>query len=174
VYCPREELSLSHCAWVKRGLVESLISERLRVKNPRRWWDLRTGAALPRGSEADTTQRGRVRIRHPSGWTIECAVSDGVMVVGIDVGGCDAAPCGGVKVYLTGTVDMKGPATVGGAGARRDAAGSFRAGRRCMCSLDFVYDLAEDSGLDRNGFCVWWKKSRAMRVGGGDFAGRGG
>jgi hypothetical protein len=72
-YCREKDLSMHQWSWVKRALVrKGVISERRRVD--------RSQAAgfvpvriVPAATMATTTATTVCRIRHPSGWTIECA-----------------------------------------------------------------------------------------------------
>jgi hypothetical protein len=65
-YCRDKDLRLHQWAWVKRVLVrKGVISERRRVEDPKAV----VGFAPVRVAPAATG----CRIRHPSGWTIECA-----------------------------------------------------------------------------------------------------
>jgi hypothetical protein len=68
-YCRDKELRLQQWAWVKRVLVrKGVISERRRAQRPKAV----VGFAPVRVAATATTMTG-CRIRHPSGWTIECA-----------------------------------------------------------------------------------------------------
>ena len=78
-YCREEELSLHQWAWVKRVLVrKGVISERRRVELKAVVGFAVVGFAPVHVAPAAATMttpavaRG-CRIRHPSGWTIECA-----------------------------------------------------------------------------------------------------
>jgi len=72
-YCREKHLSMHQWTWIKRALVrKGVISERRRVD--------RSQAAgfvpvriVPAATMATTTATTVCRIRHPSGWTIECA-----------------------------------------------------------------------------------------------------
>jgi hypothetical protein len=70
-YCREKELSLHQWAWVKRVLVrKGVISERRRVEEPKAAVGFASVRIAP---AAATTATTGCRIRHPSGWTIECA-----------------------------------------------------------------------------------------------------
>jgi hypothetical protein len=75
-YCREKELSLHQWAWVKRVLVrKGVISERRRVEEPKAvvgFAPVRIAAAAATLTTTATAATG-CRIRHPSGWTIECA-----------------------------------------------------------------------------------------------------
>lgn len=73
-YCREKELSLHQWSWIKRVLVrKGVVSERRRVERPKAvgFAPVRivAAAAMPTTTAAATG----CRIRHPSGWTIECA-----------------------------------------------------------------------------------------------------
>ena len=72
-YCREKELSLHQWTWIKRALVRKGV-----IDGRRRTERSKAGAfcqcALPRLPTMTTTTAAPVcRIRHPSGWTIECA-----------------------------------------------------------------------------------------------------
>jgi hypothetical protein len=67
-YCREKELSLHQWAWVKRVLVrKGVISERRRVEEPKAVVGFAPVRVAPAAAATGC------RIRHPSGWTIECA-----------------------------------------------------------------------------------------------------
>ena len=75
-YCREKELSLSQWAWVKRVLVrKGVISERRRVEEPKAVAGFAPVRVAPAAATMTTTAATTTwcRIRHPSGWTIECA-----------------------------------------------------------------------------------------------------
>jgi hypothetical protein len=75
-YCREKELSLHQWAWIKRVLVrKGVVSDRRRMEGPKA-----VGFApvciVPAAAMTTTTAAAAAtgcRIRHPSGWTIECA-----------------------------------------------------------------------------------------------------
>ena len=74
-YCREKELSLHQWAWIKRVLVrKGVVSERRRMEGAKA-----VGFApvriVPAAATMTTTAAAATgcRIRHPSGWTIECA-----------------------------------------------------------------------------------------------------
>ncbi len=75
-YCREKDLSLGQWAWVKRVLVrKGVVSERREVEGAK---TKAVGFAPVRVSPAAATTTMTAatmvcRIRHPSGWTIECA-----------------------------------------------------------------------------------------------------
>jgi hypothetical protein len=75
-YCREKELSLHQWAWVKRVLVrKGVISERRRVEEPKAVVGFAPVRIAPAAATLRTTATAAAgcRIRHPSGWTIECA-----------------------------------------------------------------------------------------------------
>ena len=74
-YCREKELSLHQWAWVKRVLVrKGVISERRRVEGPKAVVGFAPVRVVPAAATLTTTAAATgCRIRHPSGWTIECA-----------------------------------------------------------------------------------------------------
>ncbi len=75
-YCREKELSLHQWAWVKRVLVrKGMISERRRVEEPKAVAGFAPVRVVPGATTMTTTATAATgcRIRHPSGWTIECA-----------------------------------------------------------------------------------------------------
>jgi len=75
-YCREKELSLHQWAWVKRVLVrKGVISERCRVEEPQAVVGFAPVRIAPAAATLTTTATAATgcRIRHPSGWTIECA-----------------------------------------------------------------------------------------------------
>jgi hypothetical protein len=74
-YCREKELSLHQWAWVKRVLVrKGVISERRRVEEPKAVVGFAPVRVAPAAATMTTTAAATgCRIRHPSGWTIECA-----------------------------------------------------------------------------------------------------
>jgi hypothetical protein len=71
-YCREKELSMHQWTWIKRALVrKGVISERGRVERSKAvgFAPVRIAAATMTTTAAATG----CRIRHPSGWTIECA-----------------------------------------------------------------------------------------------------
>ena len=69
-YCRDKELRLSQWAWVKRVLVrKGVISERRGAERPKAV----VGFAPVRVAPTAAATTTGCRIRHPSGWTIECA-----------------------------------------------------------------------------------------------------
>ena len=73
-YCREKELSLHQWAWVKRVLVrKGVISERRRVEEPKAVVGFVPVRVVPAAATMTTTVAAGCRIRHPSGWTIECA-----------------------------------------------------------------------------------------------------
>jgi hypothetical protein len=75
-YCREKELSLHQWAWVKRVLVrKGVISERHRVEEPKAVVGFAPVRIAPAAATLTTTATAATgcRIRHPSGWTIECA-----------------------------------------------------------------------------------------------------
>ena len=74
-YCREKELSLHQWAWVKRVLVrKGVISERRRVEGPKAVVGFAAVRVAPAAATITTTAAVTgCRIRHPSGWTIECA-----------------------------------------------------------------------------------------------------
>ncbi len=74
-YCRDKELSLGQWAWVKRVLVrKGVVSERRLVEGPKAkavgFAPVRVTAAA--ATLTTTAAATGCRIRHPSGWTIEC------------------------------------------------------------------------------------------------------
>jgi hypothetical protein len=73
-YCREKELSLHQWAWVKRVLVrKGVIGERRRVEEPKAVVGFAPVRIAPAAATLRTTAATGCRIRHPSGWTIECA-----------------------------------------------------------------------------------------------------
>jgi hypothetical protein len=75
-YCREKELSLHQWAWVKRVLVrKGMISERRREEAPKAVVGFAPVRIAPAAATLATTATAATgcRIRHPSGWTIECA-----------------------------------------------------------------------------------------------------
>ena len=74
-YCRDKELRLHQWAWVKRVLVrKGVISERRRVEGPKAVVGFAAVRVAPAAATITTTAAVTgCRIRHPSGWTIECA-----------------------------------------------------------------------------------------------------
>ena len=73
-YCREKELSLHQWAWVKRVLVrKGVISERHRVEEAKAVVGFAPVRIAPAAATIATTAAATGgRIRHPSGWTIEC------------------------------------------------------------------------------------------------------
>ena len=72
-YCREKDLSIHQWSWVKRALVrKGVISERRRVDRSQAAGFVPVRIA-PAATMATTTATTVCRIRHPSGWTIECA-----------------------------------------------------------------------------------------------------
>jgi len=73
-YCREKELSLHQWAWVKRVLVrKGVISERRRVQEAKAVVGFAPVHIAPAAARIATTAAATgCRIRHPSGWTIEC------------------------------------------------------------------------------------------------------
>jgi hypothetical protein len=73
-YCREKELSLHQWAWVKRVLVrKGVISERHRVEEAKAVVGFAPVRIAPAAATIATTAAATgCRIRHPSGWTIEC------------------------------------------------------------------------------------------------------
>jgi len=72
-YCREKELKLNEWSWVKRALVrKGVISERRRVERSKAAGFVPVRIA-PVTTMTTTTATTVCRIRHPSGWTIECA-----------------------------------------------------------------------------------------------------
>jgi len=74
-YCREKELRLHQWAWVKRVLVrKGVISERRRVEEAKAVVGFAPVRVVPAAATLRTTEAATgCRIRHPSGWTIECA-----------------------------------------------------------------------------------------------------
>ena len=75
-YCREKELSLHQWAWVKRVLVrKGVVSERRRMEGSKAkavgFAPVRIAPAV--ATITTTAVATGCRIRHPSGWTIECA-----------------------------------------------------------------------------------------------------
>jgi hypothetical protein len=75
LYCREKELSLHQWSWIKRVLVrKGVISERRRVEEPKAVMGFAPVRIVPATATMTTTAAATgCRIRHPSGWTIECA-----------------------------------------------------------------------------------------------------
>jgi hypothetical protein len=72
-YCREKDLSLGQWAWVKRVLVrKGFVSERRRVEGSKAVGFAPVRVA-PIAATITTAAATGCRIRHPSGWTIECA-----------------------------------------------------------------------------------------------------
>lgn len=72
-YCREKQLSMHQWTWIKRALVrKGVISERRRVDRSQAAGFVPVRIA-PAATMATTTATTVCRIRHPSGWTIECA-----------------------------------------------------------------------------------------------------
>jgi len=68
-YCREKDLSIHQWSWVKRALVrKGVISERRRAERSKA-----AGFVPVRIAPAVSAATTVCRIRHPSGWTIECA-----------------------------------------------------------------------------------------------------
>jgi len=74
-YCREKDLSLHQWAWIKRVLVrKGVVSERRRVEEPKSVVGFAPVRVVPAAATLTTTAAATgCRIRHPSGWTIECA-----------------------------------------------------------------------------------------------------
>ena len=74
-YCREKELRLHQWAWVKRVLVrKGVISELRRVEESKAVVGFAPVRVAPAAATMPTTATTTgCRIRHPSGWTIECA-----------------------------------------------------------------------------------------------------
>ncbi len=73
-YCREKELSLHQWSWIKRVLVrKGLVSERRRVEGPKAVGFAPVRIAPVAAMMTRTAAATGCRIRHPSGWTIECA-----------------------------------------------------------------------------------------------------
>ena len=74
-YCREKELRLHQWAWVKRVLVrKGVISERRGVVEPKAVVGFAPVRVAPAAATMTTAAATTgCRIRHPSGWTIECA-----------------------------------------------------------------------------------------------------
>jgi hypothetical protein len=74
-YCRDKELKLHQWAWVKRVLVrKGVISERRGVVEPKAVVGFASVRVAPAAATMTTAAARRgCRIRHPSGWTIECS-----------------------------------------------------------------------------------------------------
>jgi hypothetical protein len=73
-YCREKELSLHQWAWVKRVLVrKGIISERRPVEGAKSVVGFVPVRVAPAPTTTTTAVATGCRIRHPSGWTIECA-----------------------------------------------------------------------------------------------------
>ena len=74
-YCREKQLSLHQWAWVKRVLVrKGVIGERCRKEEPKAVVGFAAVRITPATATITTTAAtAGCRIRHPSGWTIECA-----------------------------------------------------------------------------------------------------
>jgi len=73
-YCREKDLSLHQWAWIKRVLVrKGVVSERRQMQGPEAvgFAPVRIVATTP--TMTTTAVATGCRIRHPSGWTIECA-----------------------------------------------------------------------------------------------------
>jgi hypothetical protein len=71
-YCREKQLSMHQWTWIKRALVrKGVISERRRVERTKAAGFVPVRMAPAAAAAATTTTV--CRIRHPSGWTIECA-----------------------------------------------------------------------------------------------------
>ena len=71
-YCREKHLSMHQWTWIKRALVrKGVVSERRPVERPKAAGFVPVRMA-PAAAAAVTTTTV-CRIRHPSGWTIECA-----------------------------------------------------------------------------------------------------
>jgi cardiolipin synthase len=104
-YCREKELSLSQWAWVKRVLVrKGIVMERRRVEGSKA---KAVGFAAVRVAPTSATvttiaAATGCRIRHPSGWTIECEGYPEVSWLSALMSGSSVMmrPVGEVKVYL--------------------------------------------------------------------------
>jgi hypothetical protein len=73
-YCREKELSLHQWAWIKRVLVrKGVVSERRRMEGPEAVGFAPVGIVPATATMPTTAVSTGCRIRHPSGWTIECA-----------------------------------------------------------------------------------------------------
>jgi len=73
-YCREKELSLHQWAWVKRVLVrKGIISDRRPQEGPKPVVGFVPVRVAPAPATTTTAVATLCRIRHPSGWTIECA-----------------------------------------------------------------------------------------------------
>ncbi len=75
-YCREKELSMHQWTWVKRALVrKGVISERGQTERTKAagFAPVRVIAAAATATAPAAATATACRIRHPSGWTIECA-----------------------------------------------------------------------------------------------------
>ena len=73
-YCREKQLSMHQWTWVKRALVrKGVISERRRVEQSKASGFVPVRIAPAAAAAPAVTRTTLCRIRHPSGWTIECA-----------------------------------------------------------------------------------------------------
>jgi hypothetical protein len=74
-YCREKDLSLHQWAWIKRVLVrKGVVSERRQMQGPEAVGFAPVRIVAATATMTTTAVATGCRIRHPSGWTIECAV----------------------------------------------------------------------------------------------------
>ena len=101
------------------------------------------------------------RIRHPSGWTIECASFPEVSWMSALMSGAARMmrPVGEVKVYLhREPIDMRRAGTDWRRWCARGCEQDPFASQALYVFIGRRYDVLKILGWDRNGFAVWWKK----------------